>query len=262
MPTPDEWRQKKLEEILKAASHAIDRSRYIFIASNVTGVVILVGLFNATYPWIRNSLERAKAGKTWHVAHFEKVLSQDLWVINIPVIGMKASVFDLSVIGSVALLIISVWQYYCVRRETQIVRIVCEEAKKAENFECLSYLYHGIAHLFVFTTRFYKDDHKFAGAIIVILMFMPGWLPILIIINDIYTLFVPAPHSISQEPLFWEMQDREQIEAVIRITFGFIVGSISLYYCARSKDHERQTREHVELMERLVMEGGGEATLK
>src|SRR4051812_45654003 len=105
-----EWEKEKLGAILSAATHAISRARYAFIISNIAGILILTGLFNTTFPWIRNPLEHRPTLMSENTReHVEKVLREDLGVMNIPLLGMKLSVYDLSVLGSTALLIIVIW---------------------------------------------------------------------------------------------------------------------------------------------------------
>src|SRR4051794_21201019 len=102
-----DWKKEKLSILIDAAVHAINRARYVFIVSNITGILILVGLFNSTFAWLRNAIERAK-GRSDLVSHLQKTLYEDLWTINIPLLGSKISVFDLSIVASTALLVISV----------------------------------------------------------------------------------------------------------------------------------------------------------
>jgi hypothetical protein len=89
MASTTDWKKEKLAALLQAAAHAISRARYVFLTSNVAGILILTGLFNSTFPWLRNAIERAQAMKPPpdHLAHLEKVLYEDLWNNERPALG-------------------------------------------------------------------------------------------------------------------------------------------------------------------------------
>jgi hypothetical protein len=259
--TESDWTKEKLEVLLDTASHAIDRARYVFIVLNVTGISILAGIFNAAFPWLRNSIERARG--TDHLAHLEKVLYEDLWVISFPLIGIKISVFDLSFIGPTALLVLAIWQYYCSRRENDVVHLVCVEAKNnlKKNKTCAEYLYIGIAHHFVFTTKFYRNvpagTDRQSGAVFVIaaLLFMPAWLPFVIAANDVASLMVPLKVSLNPNETLWsKLSMAECMEAIIRCLYAVALGLTSLYYCVQISKFDGGTRDDVDNLRSAIKE--------
>ncbi|QPF88607.1 hypothetical protein [Bradyrhizobium commune] len=260
MASATDWRKEKLASLLQAASHAISRARYVFLTSNVAGILILAGLFNSTFPWLRNAIDRAvtMSPQPPHLTHLQKVLYEDLWTLSVPLLGVKVSVDDLSVIGSSALLVIAIWQYYCVRRENHVIDVITKEAEKAESDkECRGYLYHGVAHYFVFTTRYFDDvtlNKQRAGATVAlsILFFMPAWIPLLNVLSDCYTLFFPYKGSLTFVQTWDTLSTNERWEAVLRMFFAIVVGSFSLLYCVRCRELDGQTRVNVEKMRHLV----------
>jgi hypothetical protein len=270
MASTTDWKKEKLAALLQAAAHAISRARYVFLTSNVAGILILTGLFNSTFPWLRNAIERAKMMTPLpdHLPHLEKVLYEDLWTMSVPLLGMKVSVDDLSVFGSSALLVIAIWQFYCVRRENHVVSVIAKQAQRYESdAECVGYLYHGVAHYFVFTTRFFNDvmtqNKKRAGATVAvsILFFMPVWIPVLNVLSDIYTLIVPYTSALDPKLPTWStLPIQEKWEAVVRMSYSVIVSMISLYYCVRCREFDQETRKNVEEMRQLVeVDAGGRA---
>jgi hypothetical protein len=261
MPSATDWKKEKLAALLQAAAHAISRARYVFLTSNVAGILILTGLFNSTFPWIRNAIERAQAMKPPpdHLPHLEKILYEDLWTMSVPLLGMKVGVDDLTVFGSTALLVIAIWQYYCVRRENHVVGVIADQAQRySADAECVGYLYHGVAHYFVFTTRYFNDvleNKTRAGATIVvsILFFMPVWVPLLNVLSDMYTLVVSYSSSLTPKMSTWDtLPFIQKLEASIRMTYAVIISSISLYYCVKCREYDRRTRKSVEQMRQLV----------
>lgn len=262
-----EWRKEKYKVLLEAGVHAINRARYVFLAINVAGVFVLLGLFNATFPWLRNSIERAKAMKLApdHLQHIQKTVYQDLWTLTSPILGIKISVFDLAIIGSSALFILAVWQYYCVRRENNIVHIIRAEARKLvelKEFDAASYLYHGIAHYFVFTTRF--DTMVPAGQrtriaptrVVQALILMPVWIPLLILLSEVIT--VASPYKLALDPqsiLWYKLSSGEQIEEVLRMLFCLGVSCWSAVLCVQALKYDKSTRKDLEFLMRSLNEG-------
>jgi hypothetical protein len=264
MAATTDWRKEKLASLVQAAAHAIGRARFVLLVSNIAGILILAGLFNSTFPWIRHSIERAEnAAKQKkdvpQLSHLHKVEYEDLWTLSAPLLGVKVSVDDLSVVGSSALLVIAIWQFYCVRRETHVVKVIADLSKRyGEEPEVIGYLYHGVAHYFVFTTRFLDDNRKRVGATIAvsILFFMPAWIPILNVLSDSYTLFVPykgqLPLSDGHANTWDSLSCPERVEAVVRMLFAIVVGGISFNYCMTCRRLDRITRSNVDQMRRRV----------
>lgn len=245
------WEEAKFKVLLEACSHAINRARYVFIIINIAGVVTLAGLYNSTFAWLRHAILRAKASDADHLEHIQRTLYSDLWTISIPLLGVKLSVFDLSVIASATLCVLALWQYYCVRRENEVVCIVVDEAKRArsQSLECALYLYHGIAHYFVFTTRFNPGraaGQKTSAAPMLplkILLFMPAWVPLLIVISEIQSVIIPNIAGIDPStPLWKSFGSPEKVEFVVRIVFTLLFSRFSWYLCSQGLEFDSGTR--------------------
>lgn len=252
------WRKEKYKAMLEAGGHAINRARYVFIAINVAGIFILIGLFNATFPWLRNSIVRAKVQipPPDHLPHIEKTVYEDLWTMTAPLLGVKISVFDIAVIGSAALFVLAVWQYYCVRRENTIVYKISKEASDAiknGDIDAASYLYHGIVHHFVFTTKL--SDFTPAGqtprpaptGVVRALIFMPAWIPLLIILSELFTIFIPTTLALDPTTMLWyKFNIFEKIEEIFRILIAGGLGAWSMALCSQTLRYDMATRTALE----------------
>jgi hypothetical protein len=192
----EQWEEKTLAVLLEAASIAIKRARYVFILINITAILIFAGEFNALFPWIRNVIDRDKTH--WHI----KRLLIDVWykelqVVTVPLLGIKFSVFDLTIIGSLTGLLLAIWFYYSARREHIVVNEIYKIADSSLNKQKRAYLYNGIAHYFVYTTASTKEGAEgltpqvTARTVVQALFFVPAWLPLLIIVFDIISLRNP-----------------------------------------------------------------------
>jgi hypothetical protein len=147
------WEKEKCAALLEAAKTAVVRNRYVFAAVNIGAILMLSAQFNATVPWIRNTVERATDDKI--KGYLTEFLWRDLGTVSLPLIGIKFSTADLQVIGAVAMAVLAVWMFYATRRENHVINAISQEAKHAltqNDIGKAQYLYHGIAHYFVFTT--------------------------------------------------------------------------------------------------------------
>jgi hypothetical protein len=245
-----DWEEKRLGSLLEAGHRAISRARYVFVAINITGILLLGGMFNANVPWIRNAIYREEAKKDSVDPDSLKMIRQvrqvDLGTVAIPILGMKFSVWDLPVLGSAAMAILVLWYRYSLRRENLVVHQVWKAAMDpgpaiqdpATTQERAAYLYHGIAHYFVFLGTHEADQVASAsnGKVLVarysvrILEFMPAWVPFLAIAGDVATMFFPSAAGVagSHIPLGKQMGHAEFVEAIIR----FAVGLIFVGFCA------------------------------
>lgn len=178
------WEEKKLAALLEAASIAIKRARYVFIIINVSAILIFSAEFNALVPWMRWPIRRESTDPKIREVLLN-VFHRELEVVSVPLLGIKFSASDLTVIGSPAMMILAIWFYYCVRRENLVVKDIKNIATKSADPEQKSYLYYGIAHYFVYTTATGKErpagitSHSTARWVIKMLFYVPCWMPIL-----------------------------------------------------------------------------------
>ena len=260
-PKEEHWEEKKLAVLLEAASIAIKRARYVFILINIAAILIFAGEFNATFPWIRNVIERDRT--PWHI----KSLVLDVWykelqVVSVPLIGIKFSAFDLTVIGSLAGLLLAIWFYYAVRREHLVVNEIYTIADSSSSKQKRAYLYHGIAHYFVYTTASTKEGAEgltpqaTARAVVQALFFVPAWLPLLILIFDVISLRLP-PHAtyIPECNTLWCVLEKynQDGEAILRMVFAFILSLFSLSQCWGAYTRDKATRILVERLQQRVV---------
>jgi hypothetical protein len=257
----EQWEEKKLAALLEAASIAIKRARYVFILVNIVAGIIFSSEFNALFAWIRNSMGRAT--KYPEIGKFlAEVRVKELQVVSVPLLGIKFSVFDLSVLGALASLLLAIWFYYCVRREYLVVNEIYKIAEVSPYVQKRAYLYHGIAHYFVYTTATKRErpegstTQTTARAVVKILFFVPAWLPLLIVLSDIISLILPS--EVTDEAgctTLWCVLGRhgyQLAEAIIRMAFAVIVSLFSLSQCLGAYTWDSATRERVEKLQKQV----------
>ncbi|MDQ1593283.1 MAG: hypothetical protein QOG71_3910 [Pyrinomonadaceae bacterium] len=250
-----DWQEKKLSILLDAGKTAVQRARYVFITIIIAGTLLLTAQFNATLPWIRNMLHRENV-KSDVKGLARDISFKELSVVQVPLLGVKFSVYDLSVVGTAAMAVLSVWFFYAVRREHYVVATIKAEADEAieqKDTDRAVYLYYGIAHYFVYTTTTQQltpanqKPQAVARRAVVILEHMPVWVPAIVVLVDLGTLFVPRYlyqlNEAAAHTMLWVKLSRgEQIEAAIRMVIAILGILFCWYQCRNATIFDRSTR--------------------
>ena len=256
------WEEKKLEILLDAGKTAVQRARYVFIIIIVAGTLLLTAQFNSTIPWVRNMLDRDNV-KDEVKSIARELKFKELSIVHVPLLGIEFSVYDLSVVGTATMAILSVWFFYALRREHYVVVAIKGEADKAleeKDSNRAVYLYYGIAHYFVYTTTSQqlkpagKKPQAVARRSVELLEYMPVWVPLVVVLVDLGTLFVPRhlEQLISNQGdamLWFTLRSKEQVEAIARLVIAFLGTCFSWYQCRNARDFDRGTRETMKLFE-------------
>ncbi|HTU90808.1 MAG TPA: hypothetical protein VMF69_12085 [Gemmataceae bacterium] len=262
------WEKEHISGLMKACEEAIKRSRYVFILINIAGAIILAAQFNGLFSWLHNVTRRpdpavgARATTTIGMGatpgiggitaimaadapisentkkrYAVEILQKDLYITNVPLIGIKFSSFDLNVIGSVALLVLAIWFYIAAQRENHVIKAIEALTENVTNSHKLAYFLDGIQHYFVLLPF---TPHKwFVEWAIIGTMFMPLWVPFIIFTSDIMSL-------IDGNPSLWHtLMKKEQREVVIRIGIGFILACFSGYLIYRAWRLERKDNQQL-----------------
>ena len=153
---------------IDGVAEATSRARWIFAWTLVACMVQLVALWNFNFSWLRKFAEQShirSAHRGW-----EPILSETLtiqWVeslfFNVPIIGIKASVTDLGILGAFALLLLSTWKLYAVRRENYLIEDLLTEVS-TKLWHCKSYVYFGIVSHQLFGSIAPNVENKRFGA--------------------------------------------------------------------------------------------------
>jgi len=218
------WVELEMKALLDAATDAIRRARWVFMGINVAGILILGAEFNAMVPWVRYPLHRCNTPVYIHQL-LQQFIYNDLYVVTVPLLGIKFSVFDLSVIGSTAMALLATWFFYSVRRENRSLGTLVRRATAAltEDPSLSRYLYYGVAHHFVFTTITESDvpagqkPRVMPRTAVRILWYMPFWVPLAVIVVDLASIFLPHLMAIDRATtLADQFSVNEWVEVCIR----------------------------------------------
>jgi hypothetical protein len=266
MSTNLSWETEKLEALTRTAVSAVRRSRYVFATIQVTGVAMLASQFNATIPWLRNAIERIDRAQRvipGVYSDLKELISDEIWrdlnVVAFPIVGIKFSVYDMSVIGAVTMSVLGQWLFFAMRRENHSIRSVVGEARTAlaagrrprqgdAPVEKAKYLYYSVAHYFVFTTITQIDSldgnpERRASFSVRVLLFMPFWIPLLAVSVDVLSLcLVPPVRTLEGRALWFQLTGPQQVEAGLRVAFCLALCAVNVELCRRCLNFDREAR--------------------
>ncbi|MDQ3801767.1 MAG: hypothetical protein M3384_20270 [Acidobacteriota bacterium] len=157
---------RTIESQLIAVKEAAARTRYVFIILTIASASIVFTIWNANF-----SRERSLAFLSSEVTMDEgkmrdwsrkQILEQ--WyhnrVFHSEFLGIGVSATDFAFIGSITLVIITVWLYYAQRRENWTIVSLIQDVngKYSSNWEMKNMVYQGITHNLVFIRTEETDE--------------------------------------------------------------------------------------------------------
>jgi hypothetical protein len=140
---------------IEAGRDAQTRSRFAFLACIVISVAIIIAVFNFELSWLRNITGPDPSGIT-AVQQELRTETRKAWVnserVKISLLGVNIAESDLSLIGSISLYVLTMWFFYCMRRENHLIANLLVDADQKNDKEIGLAVFHGIASYTVFTT--------------------------------------------------------------------------------------------------------------
>lgn len=203
---------------LHAVSEAQRRTRAAFLAATVISLAIIITCFNAYVSWYRNFAFQPSWSQNEVTKEAQKYITEE-WVkslkISIPVLGINVGIGDAVVLGSLSLLIISIWLFFSVRRENHTIGLLLQETQDCDA-AMLNRVFHGVISYSVFTTvsridapitnlqisQNRKGNVWFVRYAFKILVFLPSIAILFMILMDIISIFyLAAPLRDPHDPL-------------------------------------------------------------
>jgi hypothetical protein len=210
----DQWTLR-----IQAARDAQTRSRFAFLASTVISVAMLISIFNYEFSWLRN----VATGNDPHIqpGSIQEELRREArkeWIdsgrMKISLLGVDLAESDASLLGSFGLYVLTIWFFYCMRRENHLIAHLIIDADQNEKKEVSLSVYHGIASYTVFTTiggdypigtvrppptRWEAVDRiRFTN---LGLLFLPAITILLMMATDMLSLYRASPYRATTESL-------------------------------------------------------------
>jgi len=147
------------ELLIDAAKEASQRARWTLTASIIISITQLGAVYNFGFSQLRSFIEQLMI--TTPAASDPAVLKElqsamiKSWVdqlsVNVNLVGLKFSVADASFVGSLALVIVTTWLFFGIRRENHIIGRTLRMAR-AESAEIRAHVYYGLSNTQMFAT--------------------------------------------------------------------------------------------------------------
>lgn len=221
---------KKIDVLLDATKNAASRTRYVFLTTIVSSIIIIFSLFNADMSWQRflNSVDRKDFAKnhafippgytddSFMYRIYAEIFLQRRTVV-LPLLNIRCTVDDFSVIAGLGMVILVTWFFFSVRREHHTIQKVDATFQNIRNradyerqaqFDLLDMVFHGCSQNFIFLTatqldqaspvlRFKKNTKNRTGRLIVkLLHFIIPISLALILLSDINSIVQLKSHGV------------------------------------------------------------------
>lgn len=247
-----------IELRLDAARDALARSRTAFLVSTVISVAILVSAYNAYLSWRRDFVFQGSWPGNEPTAFAQQKLISE-WVtshdISVSLIGVRFSVSDASVLGSLSLFIITIWFYYIMRRENHLIGRLLQDTQN-HTFNVREAVLHGIASNLVFTTMSRTDDpiknldapprnvtEDFPSrGLLRLLLYLPVVTIGFVLLFDILTVFaLSAPFRYPHNHLLDTLKGVPAAKAIIFDIVALFFGTLTFFRCRDIERYEEAT---------------------
>jgi hypothetical protein len=272
---------KRLEIQLEGLHDAAKRGRWVFALAVGASLVIIGGAWNQYFSWLSGIAARAaqqefpKADELSWTAYMKQEQVKgwvDSMFIKVPVLGLNTSVADNAVLGTGALLVITVWLFMCLRRENHLlVRILHSADEASIAFRELAY--YGALGTQVFATSSLSDapmggpesrgrrdriiksmgvDRQVTSVLLSTMMLLPAISSVAIIAAEAWSLATTSPFREGLGPLWKQLDGRQQFQAVCELAIGVIASTLTLAYSLKCEQMQtansyelRRSREHL-----------------
>ncbi|HEX8499035.1 MAG TPA: hypothetical protein VF659_00490 [Pyrinomonadaceae bacterium] len=225
---------------LEGVKEANRRARYAFLASTVASLSIMITVWNAYGSWNR-FLPFLKGGAfaTSEVTQWAQKELLSEWVkdhtISNQVLGIRVSIFDAALLGSVSVYVISMWFFYSLRRANRAIGSLLRDTKDAEG-ALVNMVYYGVADQLIFAETGQGDEpisdldtikDPVPRGIVVryayqALFFLPGLAILSIVVGDMLSLALEAPFRQGTPVLLPHLKDMSADEWVKLICMELI----------------------------------------
>ncbi|HEY0545181.1 MAG TPA: hypothetical protein VGC91_07275 [Pyrinomonadaceae bacterium] len=198
--------------------------------------------------------------------HAQKELISE-WVrnrtITIGLLGIRVSVDDLPVLGSLSLGIISIWLFYSVRRENRAIGTLFRDVYRIKDWHVRYMVYQGVVHNLVLLdygrgnqplVDFKKEagdggkEHPLLRGALIALFYLPPFSILFVIVMDVMTLFYwESPFRPSHQPLWRLLYPKDWVKVSFMEFVALALLFSAIFLC-------RGVRRYLRATETLVKE--------
>jgi hypothetical protein len=232
---------------LDAINDAQRRATVALFLCTLASGTIMAGLWNAYLSWDRQWAQLAKKPEGWGQ---EQLMLEQIreWMqsntVGVSLLGIRLSVSDAAVLGSLILLIFSFYYCLCMRRQNHEVGSLLE-AIKDETKDTKEFVFCRIRSWMILTTATSNDapytklysppssqqSIPFSRSGLKLLSYLPAIAVLLILLSDIYFSFLfVSPWRENQGPAWNRLSYAYRTQLVLTDTFAFLAGLLVLRF--------------------------------
>jgi hypothetical protein len=248
------------ESRIESAKESITRSRVAFLINVLAAFTLMLGDWNAYFSWYTEFLdEKCTAPNCANLAVAQEQIVKawvDSLIVSISPLGIKFGISDVSIVGTLALLILSIVFVYCTRRENHAIGYLLVDTREKPR-DLREAIYYAVSSHLVFLPvgdsdrpidrlQYNLGEQKksvFRYAFDV-LIFFPAIACLVIFTVEILSVFVvPAPLRLGH-PILWEIVKTKptmkiqffEMEAVC-----LFISVMTLWACNRARRYSNAT---------------------
>jgi hypothetical protein len=212
----------------------------------ILSLCLFVVSWNAYLSWYRSFVLQ----ETWSDNDVTKYSQKQLvaeWVksrtVSVPLLGIHASVSDAPTLGSLSMLIIAIWFWFCARQENQVIgRLLCDT--KSESDDVRKYILHSITSNMVFTTvtqyrgpidsinvPLQRNLTVAVQFLFRILIFLPAISVTFVVAADVCSIFLQSPFRFPRQPIFERLGPKEWIHFGVETSMVLMLLVLIYVFC-------------------------------
>jgi hypothetical protein len=230
------------------------RARFAFLASTIASLCIFTAEYNAYlswYFWRISWTPKPPPCSNGQSTPFDSLvkLYQDNEVINVSLLGLRIGEGDLVVLGSLALLVFSIWLYFNMNTYYGLIEAFLAKTRLASD-QVTASLFSGILLFTTVTLYGVPKEKKYSVRRMMVkgLYILPAAALLFLVLSDVISLWLlPAPYAPHPEQRLWpQLAPHLQQTACIFICIGVLILAFVCYFCARIIDLDRKTVECIQ----------------
>jgi len=228
----------ELETRIRTARESVQRSRLAFLAVNLAAVALLLLIWDFYFSWYRFfAAKPLDPQKDWLKIEIVKSWIHTQWMPT-STLGVNVGVADVSLVGSVLLLVLILWFYFAARRENHTTVRLLSDVVNSTIPEVRRATFWAIAdeHIFLTFGRFDRPagrvlfgptssdlveaPDRIVRSALNLIFFLPVYTMTISWALDALSLFGPSVIRGGSEPLYWTLTKPERVQAIVVLGFA------------------------------------------
>jgi hypothetical protein len=247
----------------EAIAEAQRRSRWSVLASVLVSGAILAAEWNSYFSWDRLWANRRAAPSHWGQT---KLLEEQIkaWIetntVDVALLGIRVSVSDAAVLGSVALLIAAFYMCMSLRRENEEVGTLLIDASSLNEVERervfgrlrSSMLFTGLSKTAAPITSLDRKKRAttripFGEIVLKLLTYLPAVTIFVIVASDIYfASMYESPWHQNAQSAWLTLPLQFRVQLVVMDLFAGVAGCVAAVYCRFASGYRAGTQSVIE----------------